>query len=457
MKIVSTNPSTNYEVVGEVEASTEKEIREAVAKARSVAPKWQELGVKGRVSKLRKVVQVLEESKQELAELSASEMGMPINETIEDVESGLAFFEWYLDHGEGLLKEEITYEDSQEVHAVRREPMGVAAAIVPWNFPLSNFVWQCGQNLVAGNTVVFKHSEEVAVFGKKLEVLVKKAKMPEGVFNVVHGDGKVGDFLVHQDVDLICFTGSSKVGKHLYAVGAEKFVPIVLELGGSAPGVVFEDADIEKVVDTVMFNRYGNCGQICDGLKRLIVHESSFDEVVGELVKAVEALKVGDAMDTDTQMGPLVADRQVKVLEEQVADAVDNGAKILTGGKRPKNLKGAYYLPTIVTNVNRKMRVWNEEVFGPVLPVVSFKTEDEAIAMANDTKYGLGAYIFTEDKGLFARVVSQVKSGMVSLNKVSYVRECNPFGGYKESGMGREHGKFGFDDVTQIKIVSREK
>jgi acyl-CoA reductase-like NAD-dependent aldehyde dehydrogenase len=295
------------------------------------------------------------------------------------------------------------------------------------------------------------------LFEKKLEELAGIAKIPAGVLGFVYGDGKVGDMLAHADIDMLCFTGSTKTGKYLYTVAAEKFIPVVMEMGGSAPGIIFADVNLSEVIDTVYANRFVGGGQMCDGLKRLIVHKSRFDEVVSILTEKIKAKKIGLAIDPATEVGPLVAERQVKALEIQVADARAKGATIVIGGNRPAGLNGAFYEPTLVTGVTKDMKVWTEETFGPILPIVSFTTEAEAIELANDTAYGLGAYIFTQDKSLMERVASKIQSGMVGQNNLSYIKPYDPFGGYKQSGIGREHGKYGFEDVTQVKVVAREK
>jgi len=287
--------------------------------------------------------------------------------------------------------------------------------------------------------------------------LAEEAQIPTGVLNFIYGDGKVGDMLAHANIDLLCFTGSTKIGKYLYTLAAEKFIPVVLEMGGSAPGIVFADADIEKVIDTLYTNRFMGGGQMCDGLKRLIVHQSRFEEVVQLLKSKIESKKIGAAIDSTTEVGPLVAERQVKALEIQVEDARSKGATIITGGKRPTGFDGAFYEQTLITGITSDMKVWTEETFGPVLPVISFEAEEEAITLANDTSYGLGAYIFTKDKSLMERVASKIQSGMVGHNNLSYIKPCDPFGGYKQSGIGREHGKYGFEDLTQVKVVAREK
>ncbi len=454
-KIKSINPSTS-QVINEVEVSTPDDIKAEVGLARKASKSWRDIGVSERAKQMREVASKFEASKEKLASLQAEEMGMPIKEAVEDIEFGLEYLNSYCDTAEKHLQSEVTSENDAELHEVFREPFGVAACIVPWNFPFANWVWQCGQNLVAGNTVVFKHSEETPLCGKLIEEIVNSV-LPEGVFNEVYGDGSVGEMLVNEDVNLICFTGSTKTGAKINEIAASRFIPTIMELGGSAPGIVFEDADIDSVIDTIYTARFMNCGQMCDGLKRLIVQESKFDEVVAKLEKLLTTKQLGDASNEKTDIGPLVAERQAVLLEEQVADAVQNGAKIVTGGKRPNEPQGAYYQPTILTNVSADMRVWQEEVFGPVLPIMSFKTEEEAVELANNTIYGLGAYVFTKDKTRFDKVSRQLQSGMVSQNNVSYINVCNPFTGYKMSGGGKEHGKYGFEEVTRVKVIAREK
>jgi acyl-CoA reductase-like NAD-dependent aldehyde dehydrogenase len=456
MKIKSINPSTS-DVLGEVEVSSNKEITEKVAAARKASKEWREIGLKGRIEYLRKVVKEIEKRDKEFALLTAQEMGMPISLSIHDVHGSIEYFNWYLDNAEKYLSSETVYEDDEMIHKVFYEPIGVAAVITPWNFPLSNFVWGAGQNLVVGNTVVYKTSEECPLCGKLIEEAFKSAGLPDGVFSEVYGAGEAGDFLVHEDINLISFTGSTKTGQHLYKVAGEKFIKAVMELGGSAPGVVFEDANLDKAIDAIYANRFDNCGQICDGLKRLIVHESKFDEVIEKLKTKLESVKIGDATDEETDLGPLVSQRQLETLKEQVKDAIDKGARVAYEGKVPENLSGSFYPPMILIDITPDMKVWNEEVFGPVLPIATFDTEEKAIRMANDTKYGLGGYVFTEDKEKAERVALEINTGMVQMNNAGYVKPTSPFGGCKASGMGREHGKFGFQELTQVKLISIEK
>ena len=284
--------------------------------------------------------------------------------------------------------------------------------------------------------------------------MIKKIKLPHGVFSEIYGAGDAGEYLVNQDIDLIWFTGSSKVGKSLYEIAGKKFIKAVLEMGGSNPAIVFEDVNINEIVDKLYIKRFGNCGQTCDALKRLLVHKTLFDQVIRKLKEMAESKVVADPEDKKTQMGPLVAKRQLELLESQFEDAIKKGAKVITGGKRPRNLKGAYYLPTILTNVKRNMRVWNEEVFGPVLVVVPFNTEEEVIKLANDTPYGLGAQIYTKDKKLALRLATKIEAGTIDINLASHWLACNPFGGYKDSGMGREHGAYGFRELCQLKVIA---
>lgn len=456
-KIISINPSNN-KIIGEVEFSSQKEIVEKVGKAHRAKKAWKDLGVKKRVEILQRVYEALLKRKDDIAKIDSQEMGFPISLCYDfNLGDAYNYFKWNLENAEKYLAPEVTFEDDTTTQTLYHEPRGVLAVIQPWNFPFCQWSWGVVQSLLAGNTVIYKPSEEVPLSAKLLEEIITECNLPDGVLSFIYGDGSVGEFLVKQDIDMIVFTGSTKTGEKLYKIAAEKFIPVLLELGGSAPGIVFEDVDIEKIVESIFWQRYANCGQTCDGLKRLIVEESIVDQVVSRLQAKLESSIVGDSSKEDTVFGPLVAERQVVLLEAQVKDAVDKGAKIITGGKRPKNLSGAYYLPTILTNITKDMRVWQEEVFGPVLPVVSFKTEEEAVNLANDTEYGLGSYLYTNDSKRAERVASQLESGMVSVNAVNYVLPMNPFGGYKKSGLGREHGKFGFAELTQIKVVATEK
>ncbi len=455
-KLKSINPS-NGKVLGEVGVSTEQEVLTKIANARKAQDGWAKLGIGDRGRILKKVIENFQKRKEEIAQLTSSEMGMPITLSRTDVDDSMNYFKWYIDNAEKYLAPEVIFENETMRHTVFREPIGVAANITPWNFTTSNFVWSAAQSLVSGNVVVYKASEEVPLSGKLIEEVMDNSGLPEGVFSEVYGSGEVGKILVNGDIDFICFTGSTETGKYLYKVAAEKFIKVFLELGGSAPGIIFEDVDVDRVIDSFFGNRFLYCGQVCDGLKRLIVHEDVVGKVVKKLVEKINKTKIGDALDDKTEIGPLVSSKQLKTLEEQVADAVKKSVKVEVGGEKLNINGGFFYKPTVLTNVNKNMRVWNEEVFGPVLPVVTFKTDEEAIKLANDTKYGLGGYIFTESKRRARKIALELKTGMVQTNNAGYLQPCSPFGGYKESGIGREHGKFGFYELTQVKVVAEEK
>ncbi len=454
-KLISTNPAKNYEVIGEVDVSTDKEIQEKVELANEAKLAWKEVGIKKRIEFLRPICEEFKKRKGELSLLITKEMGKPITEA--NIDGFLEEFDWFLDNGEKSLSDEITHEDEKSIHKIVHEPYGVAAVITPWNFPVGMFIWGTIPNLIAGNTVLFKISEECPLVGKLIEEIMNSKDLPRGVFSEIYGDGSVGQKLAESDVNLIWFTGSTKVGKLLYKIAAEKFIKVVLEMGGSSPAVLFEDVDALDVIAEIYIERFRNCGQVCDAVKRLIVHESIFDKVVDSLKQEIGKKIVGDPSNERTQIGSLVAKRQLDLLEGQVKDAIKKGAKVIIGGNTPENLSGAFYEPTILTNVTRDMRVWAEEVFGPVLPVVSFKTEEEAIELANDTYYGLGSRVYSKDIERAKRVASKIKAGTVEINHVSRWLPCNPFGGFKSSGMGREHGIAGFRELCQIKVISMEK
>lgn len=455
-KLQSINPS-DYRILGTIGVSTIQEIENKVKLARNAQKKWDELGVAKRIILLKTAFKDFKKQKVEFTLLEAREMGMPINETHADFDATFDFANWYFDNAEKYLNPETTFENDKEIHRVFHEPIGVSAVIVPWNFPFANFVWGALQSLIAGNTIVFKHSEECPLSGKFIENILTK-HLPQGVFNEVYGAGEVGNALVNQNIDMVAFTGSTKTGKYLYELTGKKFIKAVMELGGSAPGVIFEDADLNLAVGNVCFNRLLNQGQCCDGLKRLIVHEDVFDEVVKKVASTFSAKKIGNAEDKETEVGPLVAKRQLDLLISQVEDAKTKGAKIITGGNSlEEKIGGAFFEPTVLTEVTSDMRIWKEEVFGPVLPIVKFKTEQEAIELANQTAYGLGSYVFTKDQGKAERISKAIQAGMVSVNGTNYIMPFNPFGGYKNSGFGREHGKYGFSEVTQIKIIAKNK
>lgn len=457
--IISTNPGKNYEIIGQIPITPRDEINRKITQAKTAQRSWAALGLKKRLAILEALYHAFLKRKDELALLVTREIGMPIAQSqLVDIGFGLEYMRGYLDYSEKWLAPEIVFENEKEIHMLVFEPRGVAAVSIPWNYPFCNFIWGTIQNLIVGNTVIFKHSEECPFTSKLIEDIILSINLPEGIFNQVYGDGAdVGEYIMNRPVDLIYFTGSTGVGKHLYQVAAKNFIPAILELGGSAAGIVFEDADIDAAVESMYLYRFINNGQTCDALKRLLVHKSIFNEIIEKLTNTIKSKKIGNPEDPSTDIGSLAAERQLLGLEAQVADAVKKGAHIVTGGKRPAGLQGAYYEPTLLKNISFDMQVWKEEVFGPVLPVVPFNSEEEAIALANDSQYGLGGYVYTKNKDRALRVSMQLQTGNINVNDTNYVIAQIPFGGYKYSGLGREHGQQGLREFCSSKVISLTK
>ncbi len=455
--LISTNPAKNYEVVGKIAVSSDKEIAAAVAKARLAKQDWKETGVAKRVELLQKLYEAFVAHKEEIIQSVVAETGKTIRFARVEFDRHMGDFAWFLDNSKKALADEVTFEDEKSVHKIVYEPFGVAAVITPWNHPFGMFIWGVIPNLLAGNTVVFKTSEECPLTGELIAKIINSQGWPEGVFTEIYGTGDVGKKLIAQNIDFIWFTGSSAAGKQIYQEAARKFIKAVMELGGSNPAIMFDDVNIDDFIEKIYTKRFSTCGQACDALKRLLVQETIFDKVVEKLKKRFAKIVVGVPEDEKSDIASLVAKRQVDLLEDQVNDALEKGAKLVFGGHRPKNLDGAYFEPTLLTSIKKSMRVWQEEVFGPVLIVVPFKDEKEAVLLANDTRYGLGSIILTRDKNRARRVASQIEAGNVEINGVSHWLTCNPFGGYKESGIGREHGIHGLRELCQIKLISEEK
>ena len=456
-EIISYNPSNNA-VIGKVQASTPSMIEDIVLESHDAFLHWKKTPLSKRVEILRWAYMRFVEKKEELAQIVASEMGMPIKLARDEVQYGLNYFLWYLDNAPKYLSGEVSYESETELHTVYYEPKGVVAAITPWNYPFMLFTWACIQPLLAGNTVVWKISKEVILTGKMISSIMESSDMPQWVWNEVYGDGTVGDYLTDLSIDGITFTGSTNVGNHLAKKAHEKWIPVVMELGWSAPGIVCEDADIDSVLETIYFMRFSNSWQMCDGLKRLIVHASRYDELVEKLKEKLLSKKMGDALDETVDIWPIVSERQRSLLEEQYKDALGKWATVLaTNESFPKDGGGSYFPAMILWNILKEMKVWNEEVFWPILPVVPFHSLEEAIELANDTIYGLWAYVFTRDKSTFHTLASAIESGMVQLNNVNYCIPADPFGGCKASGMGREHGKWWFYEFVNVKVLSTPK
>ncbi|NRH20843.1 aldehyde dehydrogenase [Candidatus Gracilibacteria bacterium] len=455
--IISTNPSENYNPLGFIESTPESDIPLIIQNARKAHRVWKNTPLNERIFFLREIYDTFVQQKEILAQSVATEMGMPIKLARDEVQYGLNYFLWYLDNAGRYLATEVVFESETELHTVHYESKGVIAAITPWNYPVMLCIWACVQPLLAGNVVVWKISKEVILTGKLIGDILKQSSLPSGVWTEIYGDGKMGDILTDQDIDGITFTGSTNVGKSLARKAFEKGIPALMELGGSAPGIVCEDADIDSVLETIYFMRFSNSGQMCDGLKRLMVHASRYDELVQKLGEKLQSKKLGNAIQEDIDIGPLVSESQLRNITEQYEDAMKKGAVIESELIVSEKLSGAYFAPTILGNISRDMHVWKEEVFGPILPILTFSTLEEAVELANDTTYGLGAYVFTENKETFLYLAERIDSGMVQQNNVNYCIPSDPFGGYKASGTGREHGKWGFHEFCNVKVTSIPK
>lgn len=453
--LTSTSPGEGYKVLGQVATSTPQDIKQAVDKARAAQPAWDSLPLKQRIAYVEKLKPIFESNRDKLIHLTSSEMGMPIGLSTGLFDSAIEEIDWLLHNADSALAPVETYRSDSEVNVMLREPYGVMAAIMPWNFPLPNFVGTVIPALLAGNTVVLKYSEEIPLFSQLLQKLCQQAHLRDGIVHFITGDGTVGAQLADQDVDLLSFTGSSATGRKLYAKAAEKFIPIITELGGSSPGIVFANADLDEIVPQVFWQRFSNSGQFCDGLKRLLIERPVYDLFCQKLADFTKNRMVGNPVDADTELGPLVAKRQLDRLEDQIADAREKGATFLTGGARPDRLDGAYYLPTLITDITFDMKVWTEEVFGPALAIVPFDTEEEALALAHDTDYGLSAFLYTKDGERVERLSRQLKAGSISTQNSDYYKPQNAFGGYKASGIGRVGGVAGFHSVTLTKTCAR--
>jgi acyl-CoA reductase-like NAD-dependent aldehyde dehydrogenase len=454
--ILSINPAT-FEVVSETPVSTPEHIEGSVAAAHKAQPAWQALGVEGRVSALGRLHAELSNRREELAALVTKEMGRPISGSLQSIDAPLRAFLWNLDNAGAALSPETTFEDSKALHQIYYEPFGVFGVISPWNFPLSNFIMTALQPLLAGNTVIYKISEIVPLFGKALEDAVHRADLPAGVFLQIYGAGDVGEALARADIDHLHLTGSTAIGKKLYKIAAEKFIPITLELGGSDAGIVFEDAELDRLIEPIFWSRFINNGQRCCCLKRLYVHESRFSELVEKLITYVSKQKLGDPTEPSTVFGPMASAKQRDLIVAQVNDAASKGAKILLNGEAHIPSKGAYYGPTLLTGLSDDMRIWSEEVFGPVLPITSFATEDEAVALANDSEFGLTAFVYTQDIERYKRVAARLEAGSIAHNSTDYFQPFNPFGGYKNSGLGSTGGRAGLRSCCRMKVVTLEK
>ncbi|SOE99179.1 succinate semialdehyde dehydrogenase [Burkholderia sp. OK233] len=447
------NPATG-EVIAQVAKGGAAETTQAVAAAGRAFPAWRAMTAKERGARVRRWGELMLEHRDALAELLTLEQGKPLAEARGEVGYAASFFEWFAEEAKRGYGDVIPSPNPNAKIIVTREPVGVVAAITPWNFPLAMITRKAGPALAAGCTMVLKPSEETPLSAFALAVLAEKAGIPPGVFNIVSGDAvAIGGVLTESEVvRKLSFTGSTRVGKLLAKQSADTLKKLSLELGGNAPFIVFDDADIDAAVQGAMASKFRNTGQTCVCVNRFYVQDGVYDAFTQALTKAVRKMRVGNALQGEVEQGPLINAAALKKVETHVADALQKGAKVLTGGK-PHALGGTFYEPTVLVEASKSMLIAEEETFGPVAACFRFKTEDEAIAAANDTPFGLSAYFYTRDLARAWRVAEALESGMVGINEGILSTEVAPFGGVKQSGLGREGSKYGLDEYTELKYM----
>ncbi|MFM0157334.1 NAD-dependent succinate-semialdehyde dehydrogenase [Paraburkholderia sediminicola] len=447
------NPATG-EVVAHVARGGAAETTQAIAAAERAFPAWRVMTAKERGARVRRWGELMLENRDALAELLTLEQGKPLAEARGEVGYAASFFEWFAEEAKRSYGDVIPSPNPNAKIIVTREPVGVVAAITPWNFPLAMITRKAAPALAAGCTMVLKPSEETPLSAFALAVLAEKAGIPPGVFNIVSGDAvAIGAVLTESEVvRKLSFTGSTRVGKLLAKQSADTLKKLSLELGGNAPFIVFDDADIDAAVQGAMASKFRNTGQTCVCVNRFYVQDGVHEAFTQALTTAVRKMRVGNALQGEVEQGPLINAAALKKVETHVADALRKGAKVLTGGKAHA-LGGTFYEPTVLVDVSKSMLIAAEETFGPVAACFRFKTEDEAIAAANDTPFGLSAYFYTCDLARAWRVADSLESGMVGINEGILSTEVAPFGGVKQSGLGREGSKYGLDEYTELKYM----
>jgi succinate-semialdehyde dehydrogenase/glutarate-semialdehyde dehydrogenase len=447
------NPATGA-TLGTVPAFDAAGTEAAVAAAHAAFPAWAAKTAKERAVILRRWYELIMANATDLAKLMTAEQGKPLAESKGEIAYAASFVEWFAEEAKRLYGDVIPGHQPDKRILVLRQPVGVVAAITPWNFPAAMITRKVAPALAAGCTAVCKPATQTPYSALALAELAHRAGIPGGVFNVVTGPAReVGGVLAGDArVRKLSFTGSTEIGKLLMAQCAKTMKKVSLELGGNAPFIVFDDADLDAAVAGAIASKYRNTGQTCVCANRLLVQAGVYEAFTKKLVDAVSKLRVGDGLAGETEQGPLIDESALKKVEEHVADATSKGAKVVTGGKRHA-LGGTFYEPTVLTGVTPAMMVAREETFGPVAPLFRFKTEQEAIAMANDTEFGLAAYLYTRDLARSWRVSEALEYGIVGLNTGIISTEVAPFGGVKESGIGREGSKYGILEYTEIKYV----
>ena len=462
-KIASVNPATG-EVLREFDSAGVEEVRAAVSQARAAQITWHDLGVKQRVAILREFQQLLLAKKSEIAEAITLEAGKPVVEAlVSEVLVVLDFARFCVENGYSFLRPEPLPHGNlamkTKAGCILREPHGVIGIISPWNYPFSIPATESLAALVTGNAVVLKPSELTSLVALKLADLFHAAGVPKNVFRVVVGDGATGSALVDSDIDKLVFTGSVGTGKRIAQVAAGKLLPVVLELGGKDPMIVLEDADIETASSGAIWGAFTNAGQACLSVERCYVHRRLYEPFLESCARKAKQLKVGNGMNPETEVGPLIHERQMEIVESHVEDARLHGARVLAGGSRMQNYGSNFYAPTVLGDVTHEMRVMREETFGPVLPVTMFDSDAQAVSMANDSEYGLAASVWTRNRARGEALARQIKAGTVMVNDAvsCFAISEAPHGGVKASGIGRAHGRFGLEEMVRVKYLDSDR
>ncbi|PXW86993.1 succinate semialdehyde dehydrogenase [Pseudogracilibacillus auburnensis] len=447
------NPATN-EVVGTVPNGGAEEAQLAIKAAYHSFTTWSQTTAYERAHYLKTLNDLLLSNKEELAEIMTLEMGKPISQSLGEVVYAASFIEWYAEEAKRVYGETIPSHLINKRMQIWKKPVGVVAAITPWNFPLAMITRKVAPAIAAGCTVIIKPSKESPLSAVKFMELVDKANFPKGVINLVTGSSQeiVGEMMKNEKVRKITFTGSTEVGKILIKQSAEQVKRLSLELGGHAPFIILDDANIDRAVDGVVASKFRNAGQTCVCANRIYVQAGVYEEFVEKFSEQVKKLIVGDGMEKSTDIGPLINKEALIKVSDHVDDAREKGATVVTGGKQIG--EGVFYEPTVIRDVNRSMVIMQEETFGPVAPIQKVETEEEAIELANSTEYGLAAYIFTENVARGTKVIEQLDFGIVGWNDGMPSAAQAPFGGMKESGIGREGGHEGMDAFLETQYVS---
>lgn len=448
------NPATG-EIIGTIPNAGAAETKRAIEAAHAALRVWQALSAVERSRILRKWAELQAEHMEDLCRLLTTEQGKPLAQAKAEIDSGIGYVEWMAEEGRRIYGDLISADKSSMRFLTYKQPVGVCVMVTPWNFPSSMITRKAGPALAAGCTVVLKPSELTPFSALALAELAERAGIPKGVLNIVTGDAPpIGKEMTENPlVRKLSFTGSTAVGKKLMAECAPTVKKISLELGGNAPFIVFDDADLEQAVPAAVASKFRNAGQTCVCANRIFVQQGIYDKFTEKFTAAVKAMKVGSGLETGIDQGPMINQKGLEKVENQLKDAKDKGAKLTTGGKRHA-LGGLFFEPTVLTDVTPQMRFFHEETFGPLAPLFKFKTEEEVIKQANDTEYGLAAFVFTKDSGRIWRVSEALEYGMVGVNSVSIVAPQAPFGGWKESGTGKEGSKYGIEAYLEIKLVA---